>query len=295
MSKYVTDTEELRKAIALLGYVDGKLENLSKRITATYYQLESQKSSEADKARSEIKAQGALYDLQWENILSIKAFLEVVLNETLLAEEKAKADMEKEFVPGNENHNTNTNKPVAGNSPNVNVTPTTNVVDEMSERYRRLLQETGRTSFNGACSAFVYQQLRVQGIVSYNGDAGIGSGKDYYAVWSQRGYTSTGYRAETYGGVNGLRDLLNTNPGQVIKNVAVSFNYDGANYLSREHGHVMLISEIRDGKVYFMESAAGSLYNLDGRAYAEGEPVCLSVNDFLRQYPNMNGVVHFHK
>ena len=42
MSKYVADTEELRKAIALLGYVDGKLENLSKRITTVYNQLNEQ-------------------------------------------------------------------------------------------------------------------------------------------------------------------------------------------------------------------------------------------------------------
>ena len=44
MSKYVANTEELQKAIALLTHIDGKLNDLSKRITAAYYQLDGQKS-----------------------------------------------------------------------------------------------------------------------------------------------------------------------------------------------------------------------------------------------------------
>ena len=47
MSKYVANTEDLQKAIALLGHIDGKLDALSKRITAAYYQLDGQKSSDS--------------------------------------------------------------------------------------------------------------------------------------------------------------------------------------------------------------------------------------------------------
>ena len=107
--------------------------------------------------------------------------------------------------------------------------------------------------------------------------------------------TSTGYRVDSYGGRNALLELINANEGKTLNNIVISFDYDGRNYLSKEHGHVMLISEIRDGKVYYMESASGRLYNLNGQSYSEGEPICLSINDFLRQYPNMNGAIYFHK
>lgn len=296
MSKYTLEVEELQKAVALLTHVDSKLDVLSKRITAAYHRLDNQQGSAIEKAQSDIYYQGSIYDEQWNYIKYIKTILQTILDESLKAETEAKKIMESEWVEEskkeeNKQSTTGTGEGGGGST----FAPKSNIVEEMRERYQRLLKNTNRVSFSGACSAFVYRQLWDQGILDINRDGGVQSGKNYYRVWSQKSTTSTGYSVDTYGGSNALKDLMRANVGKTLKNIAISFDYDGKNYLSREHGHVMLISEIRDGKVYYMESAAGRLYNLNGRAYAEGEPICLSLSDFLKQYPNMNGAVHFYK
>ena len=176
----------------------------------------------------------------------------------------------------------------------VNTTPPEQIMNEMKECYQRTLQRTKRKTFSGACSAFVWRQLEDLGVFCYGKDAGVASGKDYYSDWSKKSVTSTGYQVESYGGGNGLLDLITIHSGKPIKNIVVSFDCDGINYKDSA-GHVLLISEIRDGKVFYMESAGGKLYNLDGRRYSEGEPICLSVTDFMKQYPGMNGVVHFYQ
>lgn len=292
MSKYFTDSEEIQKAIILLEYVNGKLASLSKRINTVYSTLNEQQNSTVKNANNSINVQGIIYDDQMKNIVEIAGFLQATLNESLIAQEAANKIMESEIKQDTENHissgaqenDISTNKPSSS----------TNIVSIMKSRYQKIIRETGRSTFDGLCGAFVFQQLRVQGIVEYDTGDNVTRGKDYYVFWKRKGRTSTGYRVETYGGTNGLRDLLATRQGQVIRNVAVSFNYDGYNFQS-DAGHVLLISEIRDNKVYFMENKAGTLHNLNRRPYAEGEPLCLSVNDFIKQYPNMNGVAHFIK
>lgn len=172
---------------------------------------------------------------------------------------------------------------------------------EMEARYQRMLEVTKRTSFSGACSAFVYRQLCDIGVFELNKDSGIAAGKDYYSVWSKKSTTSTGYSIESYGydetaKNNPLQDLINAHQGETLENIVVSFNYDGKNYMDKKYGHVMLITAIKDGNVYYMESADGALWNVNpNQKYKEGEPICLSVSDFMKQYPNMNGVVHFYK
>lgn len=120
MSKYVTDTEELRKAIALLGYVDGKLENLSKRITTVYNQLNEQQGKDVRNAQGAIYTQGEIYDGQMLNILAIKAYIELVLAETLAAEEKAKTVMESEIKPETEDKKPGNNQAQGNAKPNTN-------------------------------------------------------------------------------------------------------------------------------------------------------------------------------
>lgn len=120
MSKYVTDTEELRKAIALLGYVDGKLENLSKRITTVYNQLNEQQGKDVRNAQGAIYTQGEIYDGQMLNILAIKAYIELILVETLAAEEKAKTVMESEIKPETEDKKPGNNQAQGNAKPNTN-------------------------------------------------------------------------------------------------------------------------------------------------------------------------------
>lgn len=175
------------------------------------------------------------------------------------------------------------------------------ITSEMEARYQRMLKATGRTSFSGACSAFVYRQLCDIGVFKLNKDSGVAKGKDYYSVWGNKSTTSTGYLIESYGydsnvKNNPLQDLINAHSGETLENIVVSFNYDGKNYTDPVNGHVMMITAIRDGNVYYMESAKGALWNVNPKqTYKEGEPICLSVSDFMKQYPNMNGVVHFYK
>ena len=171
------------------------------------------------------------------------------------------------------------------------------LMEEMSDRYQRILQNTKKKSFNGKCSAFVYQQLKDQGIFGPK-DPGCAHGKDYYATWNKKKTTSTGAKVTTYGSdknSTGLEKLIAASGGKPIKNVAVSFPavYPYTNASNSVSGHVMLISEIRDGNVYFMESADGRLWFLDNTPYKEGQPMVLPVDKFLKQYPKMNGVVHF--
>lgn len=172
---------------------------------------------------------------------------------------------------------------------------------EMEARYQRTLEVTTRTSFSGACSAFVYRQLCDVGVFESGKDSGVAAGKDYYSVWSKKSTTSTGYSIESYGydetaKNNPLQNLINAHHGETLENIVVSFNYDGKNYTNEKYGHVMLITAIKDGNVYYMESADGSLWNVNpNQTYKEGEPICLSVSDFMKQYPKMNGVVHFYK
>ena len=169
---------------------------------------------------------------------------------------------------------------------------------QMSARYERVLKNTGRKSFNGACGAFVYQQLRDIGVFGKK-DSGVAYGKDYYKVWSKKASTSTGYKIESYAAKNGenpLSALLASHSAkEPLTNIVISFD-QAKGFYPDSAGHVMLITAIQDGQVYFMESSAGSLHQLAGRAkYKEGQPLQLSVEDFIKQYQHMNGLVHFYQ
>lgn len=173
------------------------------------------------------------------------------------------------------------------------------ICSEMKARYQRTLEATNRTSFSGACSAFVYRQLRDAGVFGSK-DSGVASGKDYYKVWGKKAKTSTGYQIESYGydpnaKNNPLEDLISAHSGETLNNIVVSLD-QRKGFFPSEHGHVMLITAIQDGNVFFMESQSGSFHALkNGKAYAEGDPLVLPINDFLKQYPSMNGVIRFHK
>ena len=169
---------------------------------------------------------------------------------------------------------------------------------QMSARYERMLKNTGRKSFNGACGAFVYQQLRDIGVFGKK-DSGVPYGKDYYKTWSKKTSTSTGYKIEAYAAKNGENPLsallANHSADEPLTNIVLSFDQAKGFYPSSA-GHVMLITAIQDGQVYFMESNAGSLHQLKGNMkYAEGQPLQLSVEDFIKQYQHMNGLVHFYQ
>lgn len=163
---------------------------------------------------------------------------------------------------------------------------------QMQDRYNQLVAKRG-SGFYGKCGAYTYQQLVDKGIAS-NGE-GVALGKDYYATWTARGTTKTGYSVESYGGTSGLDSLVAAHKGETISNIAVSFN-QYKNIYPSSVGHVLLIDKIIDGKVYFSENSNGSLWSLPERTkYVAGEPLCLTIEQFKKQYPQMNGVVYFHK
>lgn len=159
------------------------------------------------------------------------------------------------------------------------------ILNEMSERYNRIVQRRG-SGFEGKCAAMAYNQMEDIGIVlPYSGES-IPLGKDYYKVWSSRTLTSGGYTPNCYEGESALKDLIDANEGKVLNNIVVSFD-QRKNWYPSSAGHAMFITEIRDGKVFYMDNG--------GWGAPEDTPLVLSVDSFLKRYPYANGIVHFTK
>ncbi|SFB82308.1 hypothetical protein [Butyrivibrio sp. YAB3001] len=169
------------------------------------------------------------------------------------------------------------------------------IEDELRERYSRLKDGNGGKSFKGKCSSFTYRQLKDRGII--DNEPGVPLGKDYYDVYSKMTETSTGYSVEAIGGKNALSELIENHNGENLSNIVVSFNKDGKIFNS-DAGHVLMISEIRDGYIYFMDSSDTYWGALSGNAAKkEGEMIKLTLEEFYKTFPKnaINGVVCFSK
>lgn len=291
MGDFHAEVVELQRAQALLKLAERKLSDWSPIITRAYHRLDSQQNGTITNVRGAIVGWGRIYDAQWERIKKMISFIDTAMAEMEQAEEQAYKELADAEIREDKKESGNT-KPAAG-KPGASANPNqqqgaSDVVREMQERYQRLIAISTRKTYDGFCGAFVFQQLKDQGIL--NGGVPV-YGKDYYSHFASQSKTSTGYSIESYGEKNGLTNLLNANQGKILRNIVVSFDPYGRIYPSGA-GHVMLITQIKDGKVYYMDN--GSIYP-DGTRHKEGVPACQSLEEFLRRYPNMNGVVHFYK
>lgn len=287
MGDFHAEVVELQRAQALLKLAERKLSDWSPIITRAYHRLDNQQNATVTNVRGAIVGWGRIYDAQWERIQKMISYIDTAMAEMEQAEEQAYKELADAEIREDKKAKPATGQPGASTTPN-QPQGTSDVVKEMQERYQRLIAISIRKTYDEACGAFVFQQLKDQGIL----DGGVPeNGKDYYSHFAPQSKTSTGYSIESYGGKNGLTNLLNANQGKTLRNIVVSFDPYGRIYPSAA-GHVMLITQIKDGKVYYMDN--GSTYP-DGTKHKEGAPVCQSVEEFLRRYPNMNGVVHFYK
>lgn len=165
---------------------------------------------------------------------------------------------------------------------------------QMDAWYADMLEKNHRTSFQGACSGFVYGILKRSGAFSKN-DPGIAAGGMYYDSWKKKTVTSTGYLVESVGkaesgDITPLEKLINDHPGEVLTNIAMSFKPP---LYHSTYGHVIYINEVRDGVVYFTESQTASLKHI-GKV-VEGKVKAVSLETFLKKYSNMTGITRFSK
>ena len=314
MGKYSLNEYEMRKAIQLLTHVEQKLDAVKGIIEKAQAQLKNQSGYFISNSKVTLGKQADVMQKQMKNIALIRDYMQEVIQLTSEANENAKNvimsdDLEKflneaaaGIAAGALSWTMGVEKYVGKDNGKNNLQETSGAADDVQqgERYTeeemlahmRQSAEAAHTigtyypDFNGLCSPFTTRQLIVNGVFQRNVDYGAYYGKDYYSTWRGR-QTSTGYIAEPFEGSNCLQDILAKYPGQTLRNIVLSFNYDGDNYRDPNAGHVMMIQYIQDGKVYFMESDA----NLVGTT----APCVKTIEEFIGIYTGANGAIYFHQ
>ncbi|MBQ6945699.1 MAG: bacterial Ig-like domain-containing protein [Ruminococcus sp.] len=162
------------------------------------------------------------------------------------------------------------------------------ITKQIEDTYQAALKNSGRTSFNGFCGAYVNQQLLALGIVKKNNELG-GNGNVWYSKMSNLKKTSAGYNIKMYPGKTCVADIWNANNKNNVYNIVVAFKY-GYGDAGKEYGHVLLIHGIIDGKVYYSESS-------DWGSTKEGQVMTCDVSKFESRYTNLghtfDGAGHF--
>lgn len=152
-------------------------------------------------------------------------------------------------------------------------------LDIINERYKTL--PSANKGFKGACGAFVFQQLLMQGIVTKTGAyESTLHGKDYAKVLAKKKVTSTGYKITNYGdGDNAFDNFLEATKGKSpLTNIVCSFK-KGTTTSNTEDGHTMLISKIENGKVYYVDNRS-ECRQPDGSYAAR----CITIEEFKQLY-----------
>ena len=162
------------------------------------------------------------------------------------------------------------------------------ITKQIEDTYQAALKNSGRTSFNGFCGAYVNQQLLALGIVKKNNELG-GNGNVWYSKMSNLKKTSAGYNIKMYPGKTCVADIWNANNKNNVYNIVVAFKY-GYGDAGKEYGHVLFIHGIIDGKVYYSESS-------DWGSTKEGQVMTCDVSKFESRYTNLghtfDGAGHF--
>lgn len=160
------------------------------------------------------------------------------------------------------------------------------IIADMQQRYDRLIAQHDKPSFAKQCSAFVYRQLADLGVITAGEDPEAKHGYQWFGNWVNKTHTSTGYQVNAY---KSLEALIAAHPDEYLTNIVLSFDQKEGWYPDFS-GHIVLITAIRDGYVYFMDNST-----MSERTYSPEKPAVVSVADFLRYYPDANGVIHYTK
>lgn len=168
---------------------------------------------------------------------------------------------------------------------------TDRIVAQIKSTYSKSLSLSGRSSFNGYCGAYVRYQIMALDIISESDSDVRGNGNKIFGNVNE-GTTTKGYNKIKYSGNDCIRNIINSNTGNVY-NILVSWTYQyGYSASNPGAGHATFIHAIIDGVVYFSESYAT-------RGVPEGGVHSCSVSEFYSRYNgsygNAIGAVHFTK
>ncbi len=157
--------------------------------------------------------------------------------------------------------------------------------------YRAAKKRAHRSSFRGYCGAYVANQLVLLGI---NETYVRANGKNAYDAYCKLEYTTGGYRVRAYGGKQySLREALSAiqREDPAPRNILVGFQR-GISKSGRKYGHVLFIHGIQGGLVYYSDSSARIVNDVE---YKEGEPIVCSLSAFTDLYAEykLDGVIHF--
>jgi len=167
------------------------------------------------------------------------------------------------------------------NVDNTNIGPYDQRIKDNYKRCLKLLKEKdGRDSFSGWCGQYVRYQLQVNDIWYKTNPDNFNGNQVYYSMIADA-ETQTGYIQKKYEGKNCLYDIIQER-GNKVENIVVSwFKQSTGTQENPGVGHTNFIYGIIDGIVYFSES-----YTFDGWNVKEGEPLKLSIDEFMNRYNN---------
>ena len=154
-------------------------------------------------------------------------------------------------------------------------------LDKIADIYQQALELSHLESLKGYCGACVGYQLRALGINSYFVNI---HGKDQFDFYCHMHYASggnpiTAYSAETYS----LRSALEaaTEDGERTVRYVLACFQSGVSSSAADFGHTLLIHEIEDGIVYFVDSTPRLVA---GERYEEGTPIACTLDAFCETY-----------
>lgn len=154
-------------------------------------------------------------------------------------------------------------------------------MDTIADIYQQALELSHLESLKGYCGACVGYQLRALGINSYFVNI---HGKDQFDFYCHMHYASGGNPIKAYSVADySLRSALEAateNGARAVRYVLVCFQ-SGANSSAADFGHTLLIHEIENGTVYFVDSTPRLV---SGARYEEGTPIACSLDAFCETY-----------
>lgn len=157
--------------------------------------------------------------------------------------------------------------------------PNQDNLDEINERYDNIVEEKGQNSVDYGCGRLTRYQLESLGLVKV--DSGTNYGKDYARHIANDNVVTDGHRAIGYETNNAnqietFEKIINDNNG-TLENLVISYNQGGS--YGDVAGHVMLISKIEDGNVYFVDN-----FGVDAWETKAKEANVMSISDFENTY-----------
>lgn len=161
------------------------------------------------------------------------------------------------------------------------------IISQVESDYKKALKLKGWGSFYGHCNLAVAYQLLAKGVYTGSSPDYRGGGSEWYYDYRDRKTTSGDYNVVTVGGSNCIDELINKY-GNNLTNIAVSYGTGGTSGST----HVVVISAIIDGEVYFTDSFRYG-------SSPEGGCRIWSLDFFKSEYKRMNGnpygLVYFSK